>query len=543
MASAAPTTFTERAEAPRRHGAMKRRKVHVVNKHRFIARFFRQPTYCAHCKDFCWGIGKQGYECEVCKMSLHKKCHTLVVSTCPGAQVGRETMKKNAESLQQRFGMNIPHRFSSHTYARPTFCDHCGSLLWGLYNQGQQCSVCKINVHKKCLHHVPNLCGLDQRMLAAELAKLGTTAEQLKGTATPQKSRLETVKKEKKKKSQDDKKHSAAAMGPDDFRFLKVLGKGSFGKVLLSEHKKTKTVYAIKVLKKDVLVEDDDVECALSEKRVLAVANEHPFLTKLYGAFQTADRLFFVMEFVRGGDLLYQIQQARRFKEDRALFYSAEIVCALLFLHKKNIVYRDIKLDNVMLDHEGHVKVADFGMCKENIDVDLARTFCGTPDYIAPEIIREEPYGFTVDWWALGVLMYEMMAGQPPFDADSEEELFPAILKNDVLFPVWLHKDAIDIIRRFLIKDHTRRLGSGPNGEADIKGHPFFKSIDWGKLERREMQPPFKPKVTSAASTDNVPAEFLRENPTLTPTARERISAIDQEEFRGFTFVSSHSAV
>jgi novel protein kinase C epsilon type len=187
------------------------------------------------------------------------------------------------------------------------------------------------------------------------------------------------------------------------------------------------------VLKKDILVEDDDVECAIAEKNVLCQAYLHPYLTKMQGCFQTADRLYYVMEFVQGGDLLFQIQQSRRFKEDRTKFYCAEITSGLLFMHKKKIVYRDLKLDNVMLDSDGHIKIADFGMCKEECSEDNpATTFCGTPDYIAPEIIREVPYGFPVDWWALGVLTYEMMSGQPPFDAATEDELFPAILENTV---------------------------------------------------------------------------------------------------------------
>ena len=281
--------------------------------------------------------------------------------------------------------------------------------------------------------------------------------------------------------------------GPDDYTFLKVLGKGSFGKVMLAETKGSGKVVAIKILKKDILVEDDDVECAIAEKNVLAIACQHPYLTRMDACFQSPDRLWYVMEFVSGGDLLFQIQQARRFDIERAKFYAAEITLALLFLHGKGVVYRDLKLDNVMLDGDGHIKVADFGMCKEDYrEGNQCTTFCGTPDYIAPEIIREVPYGPSVDWWALGVLLYEMVAGQPPFDAETEEELFPAILRHEVLFPVWMSKEAVDCTKKLLMKDPSKRLACGPAGERNMKAHPFFATIDWVKLDKRQVEPPFK---------------------------------------------------
>lgn len=549
MASVAGTKdggkFVEKRENMARAGAMKRRNVHVVNEHRFQARFFRQPTFCGHCKDFLWGVGRQGYECQLCLLTLHKKCHLAVIGTCPGAEKEDGTIHKRNTQLQQRFNVNIPHIFEKKTYKSPTFCDHCGSLLWGIYNQGLQCKSCKSNVHKKCSKNTANLCGLDGAKLAVELAALGLTSEKLRtGTVVPKSPPAVPDSKTIPEPSPQLAKSAVVASSskkvtPDDFRFLKVLGKGSFGKVLLSEHKKTSALYAIKVLKKDTLVEDDDVECALAEQSVLSKACTHPFLVSLHSSFQTPDRLFFVMEFVSGGDLLFHIQQCRRFKLDRSCFYAAEIILALTFLHSKGIIYRDLKLDNVMLDSEGHVKVADFGMCKEGIDKKLALTFCGTPDYIAPEIINELPYGPSVDFWALGVLLYEMLVGQPPFDAPTEEELFTAILHKEVLFPPTLGPDAVNVVNGLLCKAIPGRLGCGSKGVAELQGHPFFRDINWVKLAARESVPPFVPNP-SKKKTDviNFDQDFVAEPAVLTPTAKDRIESIDQAEFKGFSFVN-----
>jgi novel protein kinase C epsilon type len=234
--------------------------------------------------------------------------------------------------------------------------------------------------------------------------------------------------------------------------------------------------------------------------------------------------------------------RARKFDEGRARFYAAEVTLALQFLHKHGVIYRDLKLDNIMLDSEGHVKIADFGMCKEGIrDGATTSTFCGTPDYIAPEILQELDYGASVDWWALGVLMYEMMAGQPPFEADNEDDLFESILHDDVLYPVWLSKEAVSILKGFMQKNVNKRLGCVKNhgGEEAIKHHPFFRDVKWKELEERKIKPPFKPKIKSKKEATNFDTEFTKEDPVLTPINQEIVKTIDQEEFAGFSYHNS----
>ncbi|KTG44381.1 hypothetical protein cypCar_00000876 [Cyprinus carpio] len=246
------------------------------------------------------------------------------------------------------------------------------------------------------------------------------------------------------------------------------------------------------------------------------------------------------MEFVNGGDLMFHIQKCRRFDEPRARFYAAEVISALMFLHSKGIIYRDLKLDNILLDRDGHCKLADFGMCKEDIhDGKLTSTFCGTPDYIAPEIILEELYGVSVDWWALGVLLYEMLSGHAPFEAETEDELFECILKDEVIYSSWLSNEAEDIIRGLLTRDPACRLGcmDRDGGEGAITAHSFFTGLDWEKLNRREITPPFIPRIDSIEDVHNFDPDFTQEEPCLTPI-EDSIFHIHQDDFKNFTYTA-----
>ncbi|CAL4067792.1 unnamed protein product, partial [Meganyctiphanes norvegica] len=260
------------------------------------------------------------------------------------------------------------------------------------------------------------------------------------------------------------------------------------------------------------------MEGCMVEKNVLSLENRSPFLVQFHSCFQTRDRLYFVMEYASGGDLIYHSEQRGKFEEPVAAFYCAEITIAILFLHSRGVIFRDLKLDNILLDHQGHVKLTDFGMCKMGITGSkTTRTFCGTPDYIAPEIIAGLPYGKSVDWWALGIVLYELVDGQPPFNGEDSERVFNAILKHKVRYPKSLSEEARDICKRFLTKKPGSRLGSGPNGEMDIKMHRFFSNIEWDKLEKREIKPPIEPKISNPRKAENFDPQFREARIEFTP--------------------------
>uniref|UniRef100_A0A667G7A2 non-specific serine/threonine protein kinase n=1 Tax=Lynx canadensis TaxID=61383 RepID=A0A667G7A2_LYNCA len=304
----------------------------------------------------------------------------------------------------------------------------------------------------------------------------------------------------------------------NEFEYLKLLGKGTFGKVILVKEKATGRYYAMKILKKEVIVAKDEVAHTLTENRVLQ-NSRHPFLTALKYSFQTHDRLCFVMEYANGGELFFHLSRERVFPEDRARFYGAEIVSALDYLHsEKNVVYRDLKLENLMLDKDGHIKITDFGLCKEGIkDGATMKTFCGTPEYLAPEVLEDNDYGRAVDWWGLGVVMYEMLCGRLPFYNQDHEKLFELILMEELRFPRTLSPEAKSLLSGLLKKDPKQRLGGGAEDAKEIMQHRFFASIVWQDVYEKKLSPPFKPQVTSETDTRYFDEEFTAQMITITP--------------------------
>ncbi|KAF5916872.1 hypothetical protein HPG69_011780 [Diceros bicornis minor] len=433
----------------------------------------------------------------------------------------------------------------------------------------------------------------------------------------------------------------------NEFEYLKLLGKGTFGKVILVKEKATGRYYAMKILKKEVIVAkvghragaggwpgpgraahgpvfQDEVAHTLTENRVLQ-NSRHPFLTALKYSFQTHDRLCFVMEYANGGELFFHLSRERVFPEDRARFYGAEIVSALDYLHsEKNVVYRDLKLENLMLDKDGHIKITDFGLCKEGIkDGATMKTFCGTPEYLAPEVraclpcatespvlcvphmppmfpvilcplspfppvslcppcspvslmspddtacpesprvphapghsltpcpripqvLEDNDYGRAVDWWGLGVVMYEMVCGRLPFYNQDHEKLFELILMEEIRFPRTLSPEAKSLLSGLLKKDPKQRLGGGSEDAKEIMQHRFFASIVWQDVYEKKLSPPFKPQVTSETDTRYFDEEFTAQMITITPPDQDdTMEGVDSERrphFPQFSYSASGTA-
>ena len=344
-------------------------------------------------------------------------------------------------------------------------------------------------------------------------------------------------------------------IGLEHFNFLAVLGKGNFGKVMLAETKATKKLYAIKVLKKEFIIENDEVESTKSEKRVFLVANKerHPFLLNLHACFQTETRVYFVMEYISGGDLMLHIQRGS-FGSKRAQFYAAEVCLALKYFHENGVIYRDLKLDNILLTLDGHIKIADYGLCKEDMWYgSTTSTFCGTPEFMAPEILLDKKYGRAVDWWAFGVLIYQMLLQQSPFRGEDEDEIYDAILADEPLYPIHMPRDSVSILQKLLMREPELRLGSGPTDAQEIMSHAFFRNINWDDVRDKRVAPPFKPEIKSATDTSNFDSEFTSVTPVLTPVQSGMsltpviihvkpadtlivLTQAMQEEFRGFSY-------
>ncbi|KUI65900.1 Serine/threonine-protein kinase psk1 [Cytospora mali] len=337
-------------------------------------------------------------------------------------------------------------------------------------------------------------------------------------------------------------------MTADDFEPLRCLGKGSYGTVILVKQRTTGKLYAQKQFKKaSLVVHKKLIEQTKTERQILESVNRHPFVVKLYYAFQDQEKLYLILEYGQGGELFTHLAEERMFSESTAAFYLAEMVLALSHLHDElGVVYRDLKPENILLDSEGHLLLTDFGLSKVATDDATCNSMLGTVEYMAPEVIKGEKYGKAVDWWSLGALAYDLMTGNPPFRGNNNHKIQQNILKQKLVLPYFLGPDAKDLLSRLLRKEPNKRLGTNmPKDLAIIKGHRFFRKIDWKKLAAREVEPPIQPMITDPELAENFANEFTELSLSPRTSLAEPFSPTsansEENPFGNFSFTASHS--
>ncbi|XDG09748.1 hypothetical protein ABKA04_009363 [Annulohypoxylon sp. FPYF3050] len=341
-------------------------------------------------------------------------------------------------------------------------------------------------------------------------------------------------------------------MQSDDFEPLRCLGKGTYGTVLLVKQRTTGRLYAQKQFKKaSVVVHKKLVEQTKTERQILESVNRHPFVVKLFYAFQDQEKLYLILEYGQGGELFTHLNTEKMFPEPVAAFYMAEMVLALSHLHDTlGVVYRDLKPENCLLDAQGHLLLTDFGLSKVSVeDEDGCKSILGTVEYMAPEVVQGQKYGKAVDWWSFGALGYDLMTGNPPFRGGNHAKIQNNIVKQKLVLPYFLGPDAKDLLTRLLKKDPAKRLGSNmPKDLQIIKKHRFFRKIDWKKLANRELEAPIQPMITDPELAENFAPEFteLCLSPIIAKDPWNEFSPKDgfkEDPFGGFSFVASNSLI
>eukprot|EP00301_Raphidiophrys_heterophryoidea_P026679 c9267_g1_i1.p1 GENE.c9267_g1_i1~~c9267_g1_i1.p1 ORF type:complete len:447 (-),score=86.73 c9267_g1_i1:430-1770(-) len=299
-------------------------------------------------------------------------------------------------------------------------------------------------------------------------------------------------------------KYKPGSLSLASFNLLATLGTGSFGRVRLAQDVQTGKYIALKILKKAEIIRMKQVHHIKNEKAILEKIN-HPFIVNLVGYFQDLQHLYLALEYVPGGELFSLLRRKKRFNNDVSVFYAAQIVSAFAHLHKYDISYRDLKPENLLIHRDGYLKITDFGFAKEVRDDQRTYTICGTPEYLAPEIIQSRGHSKACDWWALGILIFEMLCGFPPFESDSAYGIYKKVLAGEINFPATVNKHAKDLLERLLNPKPAYRIGNLKGGVEDIKTHPWFKDLDWTALEQKRLKAPYVPKVKSENDTSNFP--------------------------------------
>ncbi|KAI8838215.1 kinase-like domain-containing protein [Chytriomyces cf. hyalinus JEL632] len=559
------------------------------NGHTFYA--FQSLLYqCAVCNEHA-GASRKWYRCQGCNYTCHAKCYPNVITKCVTLLDIKKAKTSDDLNTGQLLPYRIPHRFQTKLVPFSSWCSHCGSMMSpGRVEKCVDCSKC---VHAACRPMMPSFCQLKPEVAVtlmntldeverkkyvkeleeADTAENGRRKQELERLAggdvglvtsgvqmvsllvpapAPTSAPLPTVQTLVEEARQIREKRASIPLiqldkrvSLEDFNLISVIGRGAFGKVMLIEEKSTNRLYAMKALKKDFLIDNDDVISSKLEKKVLAKASlvRHAFLVNLHSCFQTTSRLYYVMEYVNGGDLMGHIMQMKRFTADMTRFFASEILLAIEFLHQNDIVYRDLKLENILVCSDGHIKLTDFGICKDNMPYgQVTKTYCGTPDFMAPEILGKRKYGRSIDWWSFGIMIYVMLTGKYPYHGDDERHILRSIFTEEIEYPPYFTNDTIGLIEGLLTRDPRKRLGGGRQDAEEIKRQKYFAKIDWQLLSERGVEPPWKPTVAGAKDVSNFDAEFTEEKPVLTPV-NTVLSPLEQADFQGFDFVADFAGM
>lgn len=408
------------------------------------------PKICGVCTNFIT-IFSSHYKCFRCLFTCHKKCIGLILFFCKNSTI---TVKTEEFKIQY----DIPHKLIEVELGSFYYCNHCGENINS--KKALLCTECEVKFHIDCEKYIFNSCKMyiELRKKMAEFK--------------PKHFKLDI---------------SEQTIKIEDFKIIKTIGKGSFGKIFLTKYKDYDFV-ALKVVQKKNLQFVYDLKYLNTERKVLNLNKQfnHPFLNHLFFCFQDDTRFYFGLEYLPSGDLLYQVVHGKLTCEQIKI-YACEILLGIEFLHNQNIIYRDLKLDNILLGNDGHIKICDFGLCKEFIETNMrTHTFCGTPDTMAPEIIKCEGYTNSVDWWSYGIVLYEMYTKSPPFLGSTNREIYENITHSEPIYPSSLSYESVDLIKKLLLKNPEARLGSGENGIKNIKDHFYFKDVKWDDIYNKK---------------------------------------------------------
>lgn len=340
----------------------------------------------------------------------------------------------------------------------------------------------------------------------------------------------QTIKEDQELSVNDSAKSGTVCL--EDFEVMKVVGQGAFGKVFQVKKKGTSDIYAMKVMRKDKIMEKNHAEYMKAERDILTKI-DHPFVVQLRYSFQTKYRLYLVLDFINGGHLFFQLYKQGLFREDLGRIYAAEIVSAVSHLHANGIMHRDLKPENILVDVDGHAMLTDFGLAKQFTDDTRSNSMCGTVEYMSPEIVLGKGHDKAADWWSVGILLFEMLTGKPPFTGN-RQKIQQKIVKDKLKLPTFLSSEAHSLLKGLLQKDPTKRLGSGLKGSDEIKDHKWFRPINWKKLEAREIHPSFRPEIAGTHCVANFDKCWTDMSLVDSPISSPKDNT---DPFQGYTFV------